>query len=85
MSMVKMVDAELKMEVNDDINAANITANMRPRNPEVREENFLRVCSSCQDLTDLLTMRHDVQDQFDVGDVGTTSFRKTNAFALFRI
>ena len=28
--MVKIVDAELKIEVNDDISAANITANIKP-------------------------------------------------------
>ena len=30
--MVKTVDAELNIEVKDDINAANMTANIRPRN-----------------------------------------------------
>jgi len=33
-SMVKMVEAELKMDVNEDMRAANITANIRPRTPE---------------------------------------------------
>ena len=33
MSMVKMVDDELKMEVREDMRAASITANMRPRTP----------------------------------------------------
>ena len=33
MSMVKMVEEELKMEVRDDIKAANITAIMAPRMP----------------------------------------------------
>ena len=28
-----MVDAELKIDVRDDIKAANITANIIPRNP----------------------------------------------------
>ena len=28
--MVKIVEAELKIEVNDDIKAANITANIKP-------------------------------------------------------
>ena len=32
-SIVKMVDAELKMDVSDDIRAANITANIIPRRP----------------------------------------------------
>ena len=32
-SMVKIVDEELKIEVKDDIKAANITANIRPRTP----------------------------------------------------
>ena len=30
-SMVNTVEAELKMDVNDDINAANMTANIKPR------------------------------------------------------
>jgi hypothetical protein len=33
MSWAKMVEAELKMEVREDIRAANMTANMRPRRP----------------------------------------------------
>ena len=33
MSMEKMVEAELKTEVNDDMRAAIITANIRPRTP----------------------------------------------------
>ena len=31
--MVKMVDEELKTEVKEDIKAASITANIRPRRP----------------------------------------------------
>lgn len=31
--MVKMVEAELKMEVSEDMRAANITANIRPLMP----------------------------------------------------
>lgn len=34
-SIVKIVDAELKMEVNEDIKAANITANIKPRRPNI--------------------------------------------------
>ena len=33
MSTVKMVDDELKIDVSDDINAANITASIIPRSP----------------------------------------------------
>ena len=33
MSMVKMVELELKMDVREDIRAASMTANMRPRTP----------------------------------------------------
>ena len=36
MSIVKMVELELKMEVNEDIKADIITASMRPRAPEER-------------------------------------------------
>ena len=32
-SMVKIVEEELKMDVSDDINAAIITANIMPDNP----------------------------------------------------
>ena len=32
--MVKMVEAELKIEVSEDISAANITANIKPRKTE---------------------------------------------------
>ena len=32
--MVKMVEEELKMEVREDIRAANITASIMPRAPE---------------------------------------------------
>ena len=33
MSMVKMVELELKMEVREDMRAASMTASMRPRTP----------------------------------------------------
>ncbi len=33
--MVKMVDEELKIDVNEDINAANITANIIPLNTDI--------------------------------------------------
>ena len=33
-SIVKIVDEELKIDVREDIKAANMTANMRPRTPE---------------------------------------------------
>ena len=35
MSIVKMVDDELKIEVRDDMRAAIITASIRPRAPDV--------------------------------------------------
>ena len=34
MSIVKMVDAELKIDVREDISAASITASIRPRMPK---------------------------------------------------
>ncbi len=37
MSMVKMVEDELKMEVREDIRAANMTDNIMPRKPEVND------------------------------------------------
>ena len=36
MSMVKMVDEELKMDVREDMRAANITANIIPKNVAVK-------------------------------------------------
>ena len=33
MSIVKIVDAELKIDVNEEISAANITASIIPRKP----------------------------------------------------
>ena len=33
MSMVKMVEAELKMDVSEDMSAASITASIRPLMP----------------------------------------------------
>jgi len=35
--MVKMVEAELKIEVSEDISAANITANINPRKTTKKE------------------------------------------------
>ena len=35
MSIVKIVEDELKIEVKEDINAANITANINPRRPKI--------------------------------------------------
>ena len=37
--MVKMVEAELKIEVSEDISAANITANIKPRKTEKKSQN----------------------------------------------
>ena len=41
MSMVKMVDAELKIDVSDDIKAANITANIKPLIPEKTSLSYI--------------------------------------------
>ncbi len=38
MSMVKMVEAELKMEVREDIRAASITASIRPFTPGLKKK-----------------------------------------------
>ena len=37
--MVKMVEAELKIDVNDDISAANITANIKPLKTTKKGQN----------------------------------------------
>lgn len=45
MSMVKMVEAELKTEVREDIRAAIITASIRPLKPmETHYEQVIPVC-----------------------------------------
>ena len=45
MSIVKMVDAELKIEVREDISAASITASMRPRMPiNIRRDVLKMYC-----------------------------------------
>ena len=36
-------------------------------------------------FNEYLTMRHDFQDQFDVGDVGAAFFAETDLFAFFRL
>lgn len=41
MSMVKMVEEELKMEVREDIRAANITANINPDNPSDKFNTYM--------------------------------------------
>ena len=43
MSMVKIVDEELKMEVKEDMRAANITASIIPLRPEMVQKNGTRV------------------------------------------
>ena len=43
MSIVKMVDAELKIEVREDISAASITASMRPRMPKNIRRDVLKM------------------------------------------
>jgi hypothetical protein len=40
MSMVKMVEAELKTEVREDMRAAIMTASIRPRSPANRHDKF---------------------------------------------
>ncbi len=40
MSMVKMVEAELKMEVREDIRAASITASIRPFTPGLKKDGL---------------------------------------------
>ena len=41
MSMVKIVDDELKMDVKEDIKAANITASIRPRRPGINDNTVV--------------------------------------------
>lgn len=42
MSMVNRVEAELKMDVNEDISAASITANIRPERPDIEGNNSVK-------------------------------------------
>lgn len=41
MSIVKIVEEELKMEVREDIRAANITASIIPRAPEKYDSHVI--------------------------------------------
>jgi hypothetical protein len=41
MSMVKMVDEELKMDVSEDMSAASITASIIPRSPGTDVNNYV--------------------------------------------
>ena len=42
MSMVKIVDEELKMEVKEDMRAANITASIIPLRPEMVQKKWYK-------------------------------------------
>ena len=44
MSIVKIVEEELKMEVREDIRAANITASIMPRAPERYDIHVIFSC-----------------------------------------
>ena len=97
-----MVEAELKIDVSDDIKAASITANIRPLIPETSNIKcpvqlkmlynlnllfivFIEELKGVPEFNEYLTMRHDFQDQFDVGDVGAAFFAETDLFAFFRL
>lgn len=56
MSMVKIVDDELKIEVRDDISAANMTANIRPRRPAGKSSftNFTKAMLVQPDLDEMI-------------------------------
>ena len=51
--MVNIVDAELKMEVSDDMSAASITANISPAIPESMDIKLVIVVNT--DLVYMLT------------------------------
>ena len=45
---------------------------------------FIKEFKDTPKFNQYLTMRHDFQDQFDVGDVGAAFFAETDLFAFFR-
>ena len=72
MSIVKMVDDELKIEVREDMRAAIITASIRPRAPVViysLSTNNLAVKSN-NIIFGFGTLWHEVENKSDIGDVG---------------
>ena len=78
--MVKMVEEELKMEVREDMRAANMTASIMPRAPEKY------IDATVLDLLDALcTCRHQLRDELDEGDVGAAALAVTDHHALVRM
>ena len=76
--MVKMVEEELKMEVREDMRAANMTASIMPRAPE----EYIDVL----DLLDALrTCRHQLRNELHEGDVGAAALAAADPRALVRI
>ena len=81
MSIVKIVEAELKTLVREDMRAAIMTASIRPRSPG--EHAGTRRALGSGKLGDSLnkesaweaTCGHQVQNQEDEGNVGTASSR----------
>ena len=71
MSIVKMVEEELKMEVREDMSAAIMTASIMPRAPAV--EGGGGRAGTCG---------HEVQHQPDVGDVGAAGGGAADPHAL---
>ena len=90
-----MVDAELNIEVREDIRAASITANIIPRKPEYFQRKY--EFHDSQQITLwgfplsfgeellLLTVRHDFQYKLNVSHIGTAVGLKANFLALLRI
>ena len=84
MSIVKMVDDELKIEVREDMRAAIITASIKPRAPvvilyfiHIYLYSFITfpliVCPQTiwqSSQTIFGTLWHEVEDESDIGDVG---------------
>ena len=63
-----MVEEELKMEVREDMRAANMTASIMPRAPEKY------IDATVLNLLDALcTCRHQLRDELDEGDVGAAA------------
>ena len=82
MSIVNIVEEELKMEVREDISAAIITASIRPRAPvvDIILLNHYNVPSYA-----LLTLRHEREHELDVCDVCAPGLRAADRLALDRV
>ena len=75
MSIVKIVEDELKIEVNDDMRAANITASIMPLIPTCKQH------SHSSDHVSSVTHWHQLCHQLHKGYVGAACLAATDLIA----